>query len=173
METFCSGVFGQAVKTTTAEITNTIQLVSIAGVVENQVVQFGSAIPALPPTTVTAIDVATNTITLSAATAESITQGETVIFAPAGTATNKEICVLPLDLSPPFIGVTTGLSTDGKSIKSAQTQPLLNVRTNTLTFKTATATAATITETYDRRISIKNINPLTGTAFTILSKLVI
>lgn len=173
METFCSGVFGQAVQTTTAEITNTIQLVSIAGVVENQVVQFGSAIPALPPTTVTAIDIATNTITLSAATAESITQGETIVFAPAGTATNKEICVLPLDLSPPFIGVTTGLSTDGKSIKSAQTQPLLNVRTNTLTFKTATATAATITETYDRRISIKNINPLTGTAFTILSKLVI
>ena len=169
-ESFCRGVFGHALAAT-APIGVTLQLVSVAGVAIDQIAQFGTAIP--DNTSVTAVNTTTNTVTLSASTTAVINQSQTVVFAPAGTLDNKEICVLPLDLSPPFIGVTTGLSTNGKSIKSAQTQPLLNVRTNTLTFKTATATAAIITETYDRRIPIKNINPLTGTAFTILSKLVI
>lgn len=168
LETFCVGVFGQAVKTT-APIGFTIQLVSVTGIVIDQVVQFGTAISS--SARVTAIDAVTNTITLSTPTTEVINQGETVVFTPAGTNTNKEICVLPLDLSPPFIGVATGLSTNGKSIKGLQS--VLNIRTNVLTFRDAVVNTATITETYDRRITIKNINPTTGTAFSILGKLVI
>ena len=168
-ESFCTDVFGQSLaETTPAGLT--IKLVSVAGIVEGQVVQFRTVIPA--NTTVSSIDSVTNTITLSASTTATITQGETIVFAPSGTLVNKEICVLPLDLSPPFVGVQTGLSTDGKSIKGMRT--VLNVRTNAITFKDAIVNTATALDTFDRKISIKNIkNTTTGATFSILGKLVI
>ena len=168
LEIFCTGVFGQAVAAT-AQIGNTLQLVSTTGVAIDQAIQFINAIPA--GTTVTAIDEVNNIITLSANTTAIIIQGETVVFAPVGTSVNKEICVLPLDLSPPFVGVTSGLSTNGKGIEGLQ--PVLNIRTNKLTFKNTTVNTALITESFDRKIELKNINPLTGTNFSILGKLVI
>ena len=167
LEFFCNGVFGQTVATTTA-VGNTIELVSIVGVATGQVIQFIDAIPA--GTTVTLIT--GNVLTLSASTTAIITQGETVVFAPSGTSVNKEICVLPLDLSPPFVGVPTGLSTDGKSIKGARA--VLNVRTNKLTFNNATVSTVTGVENYDIKIDIKNIkNPGTGATYSIIGKLVI
>ena len=168
MEEFCTDVFGQSLAETTPAGT-TIKLVSIAGITLGQVVQFRDIIPA--NTTVSSIDSATNTITLSGSTNAIITQGETIVFTPGGTLINKEICVLPLDLSPPFVGVQTGLSTDGKSIKGMRA--VLNVRTNAITFKDTIVNTATPLDTFDRKITIKNINPLTGNTFSILGKLVI
>lgn len=159
METFCTGVFGQVLAAGASSGSNVIQLVSAAGVTTGQVVQFNGAIPA--GTTVTLVS-GTN-ITLSANLTASINISETVVFAPSGTSVNKEICVLPLDLSPPFVGVNTGLDTNSQSIKGMR--PQLNVKVDKLTINNATVNTSTA-ENYDRRIAIGN-----GT-YTILAKVI-
>jgi len=61
----------------------------------------------------------------------------------SGTTVNKELCVLPLDLSPPFVGTSTGLSTNGKNIKSSLTP--FNIKVETLTLN-GVPTPTTVTE---------------------------
>jgi hypothetical protein len=152
LDVFCVGVFGQALASAASSGSNTLQLVSATGVSNGQVVQFGSSIP----TGTTVTNVSGTTITLSANIVTTISQGETVVFAPSGTSVNKEICVLPLDLSPPFIGIDVGLSTGGKNIKSSQ--PTFNLKVDGLEFRNTVVNAASTSESYDRLISIKNNN---------------
>lgn len=150
LDVFCIGVFGQVLAASASSGTNTLELVSATGVEVDQIVQFGDSIPS--GTTVTAIS--GTTITLSNNLAQTINQDETVVFAPDGTTVNKEICVLPLDLSPPFIGVDTGLSTDGKNIRSSETT--FNLKVDGLEFRNTTVNEAAASETYDSLISIAN-----------------
>jgi hypothetical protein len=152
LDVFCVGVFGQVLAATAVSGVNTIQLISADGVENDQVVQFGDAI--LANTTVT--DVSGTTITLSANIEDTINQDETIVFAPSGTDVNKEICVLPLDLSPPFIGVDTGLDTNGKNIRSSKST--FNVKVNSLEFRNTSVDEAIVTDQYDRKIQIVNNN---------------
>jgi hypothetical protein len=160
LDVFCVNVFGQVLASTANSGTNTLSVVSATGIENGQVVQFGNSIPA--GTTVT--NVSGTTITLSDNLTQTINQDETIVFAPAGTTVNKEICVLPLDLSPPFIGIDTGLSTDGKNIRSSETD--FNLKVVNLEFRNATVNTASISETYDRLISIQN------DSFAILANLI-
>lgn len=172
LETFCVGVFGQRMAST-ATSGDQLTLTSVAGIATGQVVQFRDSIPTTPITTVTAIN--GNVITISTPIVSTIIQGETLVFSPAGGPTvNKEICVLPLDLSPPFIGVPTGLSSNGKSIKGSRTK--LNVKTNNITFNSSVVSTVPFTgENYDRKILMTIIDPVTKLPrlASILAKLVI
>ena len=150
LDIFCVGVFGQVLSTTAAAGSNTLQLVSASGVANGQIVQFGDSIA--PGTTVT--NISGTTITLSNNLAQTINQNETIVFAPAGTSVNKEICVLPLDLSPPFIGVNTGLDTNEKNIRSSEAT--FNVKVGGLEFRNTTVNTTDTTENYNRKISIVN-----------------
>lgn len=174
LEAFCTGVFGKVLTTAAVAGTNTLRFANTTGIAAGQKVQFAGAIAA--NVTVLTVNSATNSITLStnpvgggSPLTGPIIPGSTIVFAPSTTPlnVNKEICVFPLDLSPPFLGVGTGLDTGEKSIKGIR--PTLNVKVDKLTINNATvATVNTATaESYDRKIALAN-----GT-FSILAKLVI
>jgi hypothetical protein len=149
LDVFCAGVLGQTLAATALSGTNTLEMVSVAGIDPNMIVQFGNAIPIF--TNVSSIS--GTTVTLSNAISATINQDETIVFAPAGTSVNKEICVLPLDLSPPFIGVQTGLSTNGLNISSSEST--FNLKVDGLTLNTTVSTAG-IDDNYNSKISIVN-----------------
>jgi hypothetical protein len=153
-DAFCIDVFGQVLQSQANSGTNTLTLVSVDGVDNGQVVQYGSAIA--PNTTVT--NVAGNVVTLSANLLSTINADETIVFAPAGTTVSKEVCVLPLDLSPPFLGVDTGLSTDGKNIRSAGIGSF-NLKLNDLEIRDNSAVTNYNNETYDSLISVSVPDP--------------
>lgn len=113
---FCDGIFGLKSDASYSAPVNVIGLTSTTGLIQGQVVQFDSAIS--PGTTITNIDNINNTITLSSPLIGSIPIEAFVTFCPAGTTSNKESCVLPFDVSPPFVGTEQGISTNGKSIVS-------------------------------------------------------
>ena len=160
LDQFCLGVIGQVLAATSPANTNTMQLVSISGITLNQIVQFGNFIPSF--TSVSSINTSTNTITLSNSISAEIAEGETVVFAPAGTPPpqpgelNKEICVLPLDLSPPFVGVDTGLRTANNNIRSSEST--FNLKLGNLEFKNTGVSLAGSTENYSHKIQIENQN---------------
>lgn len=152
LDVFCVGVFGRLLTANASAGMNTLQLDSSAGVQTGQVVQFGNSIPS--GTTVT--NVSGTTITLSNNLSQTINQDETIVFAPSGTTVNKEICVLPLDLSPPFIGVDTGLDTNNKNIRSSE--GTFNVKVDGLEFRNTSVNSAQLTDQYDHKIRIVNNN---------------
>ena len=166
MEVFCNGVFGKklsvAVPLAAAATTNTLQFASTTGIALGQKVQFAGSIATTA--VVTNVNTTTNIVTISTPLIGPLIVGATIVFAPAITTTNKEICVLPLDLSPPFEGVDTGLNTAEKSIKGVK--PTLNVKIDRLTINNATVNTST-GENYDRKIAIAN------DTFSIIAKLVI
>ena len=91
-------VFGQSIATAaTAQIGNTIQLVSIDGIATGQVIQFRNAIPV--NTTVTAINTSNNTVTLSTSTTAVINQGQMMVFEPASTFDNRLKITIISDVS--------------------------------------------------------------------------
>ena len=91
-------VFNQSIATAaTAQIGNTIQLVSIDGIATGQVIQFRNAIPV--NTTVTAINTSNNTVTLSTSTTAVINQGQMIVFEPASTFDNRLKITIISDVS--------------------------------------------------------------------------
>lgn len=161
LDVFCVGVFGQTLAATATAGTNTLQLTSGTGVSPGMIVQFAGSIQ--EPTSVFSVAPDGVTITLTSNLLTDILSGSTIVFAPAGTPVNKEICVIPLDLSPPFVGVDTGLDTNGKGIKSSIGQTALNVKVNTIDM-TASVSSATTSESYDRKID------LGGTTLSLIAK---
>jgi hypothetical protein len=162
LDVFCVGVFGQVTANTASQGTNTLELISATGITNGQVVQFGSDIA----TNTTVTNVSGTTITLSQNIVSEIKSGETIVFAPAGTTVNKEICVLPLDLSPPFIGVDSGLDTGGKSISSSADQ--FNLKVLNLSFDgEGIVQTVSSSENYNRLIRVKTGNQID--TFSIIS----
>lgn len=153
LDVFCVGVFGQVLaEQATIPIAGQpqkITLQSTAGVANGMVAQFGNSISS----ETSVVDVEGNVVTLSANLLATINQYETIVFAPSGTTVNKDICVLPLNLSPPFDGVPTGLDTNEKGIRSSQ--PSLNVKFDALNIQ-APVTTVGVSETYDGRIDLAN-----------------
>lgn len=163
-DVFCQGVFGQVLSATAPLGATSLTLSSASGVAVDQVVQYAGSIP--PGTTVTGIN--GNVIDLSSALIAEIKQSATIVFAPSGTgAVNKEGCVIPLDTSPPFIGVPTGLSSGGKGIRAVPANPSLSVVANSFAAYVTTSTdiVSFTTSTYDNRVLIKS----GGVNYTILS----
>jgi hypothetical protein len=151
---FCIGVFGQTMAAQTvfgSPTANILQLTSAVGILPGMVVQFGSSISS---TTIVS-SVVGNQVTLSENILATINEDETIVFAPIGTNVNKEICVLPLDLSPPFVGIDTGLDSNDRSIRSSQ--PSFNVKVTALTLNTTVTTTAA-SESYNGRIDLFNSN---------------
>jgi hypothetical protein len=165
---FCSGVFGLQLFSNAAAGANTLTLTSNSGVVVGQVVQYSGFIPETPSmTTVTGIT--GNTVNLSEDTLFEILENSTITFAPAGTTVNKEICVLPLDTSPPFLGTSDGLSTNARGLKSSNTlNEAFTVETDSLTFTTNTSNITSVTGTQQYDVKIK----INSNTYFILSKLV-
>jgi hypothetical protein len=162
-EVFCTGVFGKLLAANATAGASSLQLSNVTGIVTGQIVQFGDSIDSNTAIT----NIVSNTITLSKPILKSIIIGQTIVFAPAGTTVNKELCVLPLDLSPPFVGVATGLSTNGKNIKSSLTP--FNVKVNNLTINgVSSPSSALLSESYDRLIQIKN--QVSGANLNIIAK---
>lgn len=152
---FCAGVFGAVLASNAASGSNTLVVTSNSGIVAGQVVQYSGVIPESPATTVTAV--AGNTVSLSNTITAQILQNSTITFAPPGTSVNKEICVLPLDTAPPFIGTDSGLSTVNRGLKSVATENFV-VETSELILSTnaQNITAVSSTPQYDTKIRINN-----------------
>ena len=148
---FCANVFGQVLDVEAASGTNVLTLRSTDGISNGLVVQLQGYIAS--GTTVTNVNTVAKTVTLSSNLLATIEIGTTITFAPAGTSVNKEICVLPIDLSPPFLGVDTGLSTNGFGIASSKST--FNVRFANLSINNATPStiASPSTTNYDTKIS--------------------
>lgn len=150
LEHFCSGVFGKVLAAPASAGSTTLTLKSVSGIEVDQVVQYDGSIP--DQTKVT--DINGLTITLSEEITQTINIGETIVFAPDGTTENKEICVLPLDLSPPFIGIDIGLDTNNKGIKSSL--GTLNVRVSNIEMKNVIVTPVALSDRYDHLIPTSN-----------------
>lgn len=145
-EVFCEGVFGKLL--TSNATTNILSLDSVAGIVLGQVVQFDGFIP----TGAIVTDIVGLDVEISEFVTQTIEVGATIVFTPFGTSTNKEGCVLPLDLSPPFLGIETGLSTNGKNILSNYPS-VFNVKFNNLISEANTVVSSSgSTPTYDRAL---------------------
>lgn len=120
---FCRGVIGQKTVATVPVNSTQIELNSIVGIQPGQYVQFDTGI--VPGTIVGAINGNIVDLVDPFSSGPAPTIGEIpieayVTFVPSsyGPDINRESCVLPLDVSPPFIGTETGLDTNGKGIVS-------------------------------------------------------
>lgn len=108
LDNFCVGVLGKEVSgnfsagSTTITLNNTIDLETGMVIQATDFIAQGTTLEAING----------NDITLSNVTLAELTDGITVVFAPAGTTLNKEQCVIPLNTAPPFVGTDTGLATD-------------------------------------------------------------
>lgn len=160
---FCQGVFGQVLSATAPAGSTTLSLVSTSSVVSGQVVQYSGAIAS----GVTVSSISGNNITISSPTIAELKASSTIVFAPSGTTLNKEGCVIPLDTSPPFIGVPTGLSSGGKGIRTITGNPSFSVVANNFAANVTTATdiKSMTTSTFDSKVFIKS----GGVNYSILS----
>lgn len=113
---FCEDIFGYKTNATISVGSNIITLDDTTGVQIGQVCQFDGSIPA--GSVVTNFTPNTDVTINNALTADIPIQAY-VVFGPASTGViNKESCVLPFDVSPPFVGTQQGLTTSGKNIRS-------------------------------------------------------
>lgn len=167
-DVFCDGVFGRVVATQVSS-GNVISMTSVDGIQTGMVVQLDTRIPS--GTTVTQINA--NDITLSNSVTGTIKASTTIAFAPSGTSVNKEACVIPLDLSPPFVGIDEGLSTNGLNISSSTASlevSALNVKIENASFPEPEDLS---TEEYDSWINVNALLDGTDTAFRIKAKKIV
>ena len=152
---FCTNVFGRLVSVFATAGATTLTLNSVTGITTNMVIQLAGFIP--DNTIIT--NITGNVVTLSAAITNDISNGITVTIAPVGTSVNKEICVLPLDTSPPFAPTATGLRTINRGLKADATLTGdFTVKTSNLILDTlsTTITTATSSPTFNRKIRVNN-----------------
>jgi hypothetical protein len=168
---YSTGVFAAPTVSTSTSGSNTLTVAYTDSIVNGMVVQFGNKIAA--GTTVSAINQTTKVITLSGASpiTETIPPGQLIVFAPAGTTDNKEICFTPLDISPPFIATESGM-------QSTVERPNLEIKPDggvagELKFVGLSALGVTVAAvpntpapTYNTTLLIKDA---TGTSYNILA----
>ena len=181
-DNFCEGTIGAEIAVTASNGDTYITLDGVDGITTNMVVQSAPFIPFDPDSSiftfvqeVNPAGYPANTVRLTRALAhpdnKDMVVGITLVFCPADTTQNKEVCVVPLNTAPPFVGTLDGLrTTDGnggtKDLEIGGTDAVLNVL-NLRAENVGTVTELTpgATSTYDRKIPIE----CAGTAFTILS----
>ena len=165
LDNFCSGVIGKETAGGLGEVVSVgdtdIILNNVSDLVLDMVVQSTGSFD--EGTTVTSINSATNTITISKAAIGSMIAGISIVFCPPSTTLNKEQCIIPLNTAPPFSGTDTGLATN-KNIELSH--PNSNLSVISLTANLTTVNAITQNnQTYDREIGIT----VKGNRFNIIS----
>lgn len=165
----CQGVFGQVVRTTAAQGSIIIEMISVSGIVANNFyVQFDGFTDT--STLVTAVDGVTNTITIDKPIISQILQDSTLVFIPTTTSASNlatlEACVVPLNTAPPFIGTPAGLSAFERGIRSST--PTLAITTNNivLDLPQAKVTTTTTPSQFDRKVFLT----INGNQYGILGK---
>lgn len=165
LDNFCSGVIGKETAGGLGEVVSVgdtdIILNNVSDLVLDMVVQSTGSFD--EGTTITSINSATNTITISKAAIGSMIAGISIVFCPPSTTLNKEQCIIPLNTAPPFSGTDTGLATN-KNIELSH--PNSNLSVISLTANLTTVNAITQNnQTYDREIGIT----VKGNRFNIIS----
>lgn len=153
---FCRGVIGKKVPVTVPAGSISIPLPDTDGLAVGQYVQFSGAIPA----NVSIASIGTNEITLElegfpvSTTAEiPIEAYVTFVDAALGGTINRESCVLPLDVSPPFVGTEDGLDSNGNGIRSTFTSTTgFTVIAGELESENSTVDTISTDITYNRKI---------------------
>ena len=106
----CGGVYGKEVASTSSSGATLVTLTSVDGIATGHYAQYAGSIAT--GVTVTAINVATKTITLSSALTAPLNAAATVVFISSNPGSvNKEFCIIPLNTAPPFAGTALGLAT--------------------------------------------------------------
>jgi hypothetical protein len=167
LTTYCANVVSAPTVAQSNSGATTLTVAYVDGIDVNDVVQFGTRIPA--GTRVTNVNSSTKVVTLSAALTDDIPVGQLITFAPAGTADNKELCFPPIDTSPPFTATALGLTTTSgrPSINIAPTGGALGeLKFVGLSADGVTVTQTTPTATYNRALRIRDS---LGREFRILS----
>jgi hypothetical protein len=165
LDNFCSGVIGKETAGGLGEVVSVgdtdIILNNVSDLVLDMVVQSTGSFD--EGTTITSINNATNTITISNPAIGSMISGISIVFCPPSTTLNKEQCIIPLNTAPPFSGTDTGLATN-KNIELSH--PNSNLSVISLTANLTTVNAITQNnQTYDREIGIT----VKGNRFNIIS----
>lgn len=149
-DVFCSGVFGRETASAISIGATSIPLTANTGLTTGMRVQFSGAIE--PTSDVTVSSISGNNIIISAATTGTIRKNATIAFAPSASSGDKQQCVLPLDLSPPFVGVSDGIDTNGKTISSSATT--FRVTALNLSATNVANTIVTSTDKFDTKIKL-------------------
>ena len=136
LDNFCQGVVGKEISGTVAAGATVLTLNNTDGLSTGLVVQ---ATDYIDPNNTTIENINGLDITISNPTLSELTDGITIVFAPAGTTLNKEQCVIPLNTAPPFVGTDTGLATDKN----------VDISNGTLNVIALNANNASVTETID------------------------
>lgn len=152
---YCQGVIGKLLTATATSGANTIIVDSTSGIVAGMRVQYTGGIDPVSNYTVATV-VNGSQIRLNKGISETIDKGATVTFAPSGSTGDKQQCVIPLDLSPPFIGTVYGLDSGGRRIVGVSTANL-DVTVLALSSNTAVVSAANTSDIYSAYISVNGV----------------
>lgn len=150
-EAFCIGVVAKLITADVLSGVSTIPVSSNTDLSIGMRVQFSGAIEPNSETTIASIG--GNNVQLSAALTGNLNTGATVVFAPSSSIGDKQQCALPLDLSPPFLGVSYGLDSRGKRIVGSPSANL-NITALALSSNTATIFSANTTDVFNAKIRI-------------------
>ena len=150
-DVFCTGVIGKLLTAPVTAGSNTVTLESSTGLSLGMRAQYTGGIE--PSGNYTITNIAGTQVRLSKAVTLTIDSGATIVFAPSGSTGDKQQCVIPLDLSPPFVGKDYGLDTNGRRITSVPGANL-DVTVMMLSSNTATVTAANTTDVFSASIKI-------------------
>jgi hypothetical protein len=104
-------------------------------------------------------------VRLSKSVTLGIDVGATIVFAPSSSTGDKQQCVIPLDLSPPFTGKDYGLDTNGKRITSMPGANL-DITVMSLSSNTSTVTSANTTDVFSSFIRINGIYKIKARTIT-------
>jgi hypothetical protein len=125
----CVGVIGKEVAdpggtSVNSSGQNQLKLLNVEGISDGMYVQYFNGVQAdaaagnSVQVAIGGVNSSTNTVTLTSNLYATIPAARTVIFAlndpgsgAVGTASDKELCVMPLNTAPPFAGTDTGLET--------------------------------------------------------------
>lgn len=153
-DVFCKGVVGKLLTSQATVGTDKLNVSSNTDLSINMRVQYTGGIE--PENNVTIVAVGGNQVTLSSTLTATIDAGATITFAPQGSSGDKQQCVIPLDLSPPFTGVEYGLDTEGKRIVGVPSSNL-DISTLSLSSNTAIVSSANTTDVFDAQITVNGM----------------
>jgi hypothetical protein len=138
-DVFCAGVIGKLLTAPVSVGATTLTVSSLE-----------------PSANVRILAVGGNQITLNTPTTSAIDTGSTIVFAPSNSSGDKQQCILPLDLSPPFLGTNEGLDSRGKRIVPTVSANL-HITTLALSSNSAVVSAANSTDVFDAALVINQI----------------
>lgn len=129
-DAFCRGVIGKLLKKSVNEGDYILKLSDVNDLKRNMVVQFNDAFK--ENAQITSVNEVTNEVTISSFVkpGKIIPVDSTITFVPLsnskdsdGNFVNKENCILPLNIAPPFVSTSSGLQTpeDAKRLRIGNT----------------------------------------------------